>query len=75
MQAAIECTLLDLVRTVNRVTEDDRAVALVIASLVNSGRVRLRGKFAGARVRLPASLALWPASLWPALLGLRFTRS
>jgi hypothetical protein len=71
METPVECMLLDLLRTVNRVTEDDHEVAATVTSLLNSGRVRLRGKFAGAKVKLPSSLSAFPAPLWPALLGLQ----
>jgi hypothetical protein len=48
----ITCTLLELIKSVNAFTEDDREVAVVVAHLVNSGRVRLCGNFAGAKIRL-----------------------
>jgi hypothetical protein len=71
MQTAIECTLLELVQRVNEVTDDEHEVVAAVVHLVNSGRVRLRGPFAGAKITLPASLSLFPPRLWPVLLGLR----
>jgi hypothetical protein len=71
MPTAPECTLLELVKRVNEVTNDDHEVVAAIVTLVNSGRVRLRGTFAGAKITLPASLAPFPPRLWPALLGLQ----
>jgi hypothetical protein len=68
---APECTLLELVKRVNAVTNDDTEAVAAVVHLVNSGRVRLRGTFAGAKIRLPASLAAFPPRLWPALLGLQ----
>ncbi len=59
----ITCTLLELIRSVNAFTEDDREVAVVVAHLVNSGRVRLCGNFAGAKIKLsPESSAPAQAS-------------
>ncbi|HEV8716073.1 MAG TPA: hypothetical protein VGX03_25005 [Candidatus Binatia bacterium] len=71
MQTVPECTLLELVKHVNEVTDDDNEVVAAVVNLVNSGRVRLRGTFAGAKIKLPASLSLFPQRLWPALLGLQ----
>ena len=48
----VTCTLLELIKSVNAFTEDDREVAVVVAHLVNSGRVRLCGNFANAKIRL-----------------------
>lgn len=52
MQIPKECTLLDLLWSVNEVTEDEREAVATVASLINSGRVRLCGNFAGAKIRL-----------------------
>lgn len=70
MKAQVECTLLDLVQTVNQVTDDDQEVVATVVALVNSGRVRLCGNFAGAKINLPPSFATFPQQLWPTLLGL-----
>jgi hypothetical protein len=64
MRTAIECTLLELVKRVNE-------VVVVVVNLVNSGRVRLCGNFAGAKIKLPVSLSPFPQRLWPVLLGLQ----
>lgn len=64
------CTLRELLETLNNLTDNDHEVAAAVASLVNSGRVRLTGNFAGARVELPESFAVFPESVWPALLSL-----
>jgi hypothetical protein len=71
MPTAPECTLLELLARVNEVTKDDTEAVAAVVHLVNSGRVRLRGTFAGAKIRLPASLSLFPLRLWPVLLGLQ----
>ena len=55
MTAQIECTLLDLIQTINRTTEDDQEVVATVVSLVNSGQVRLCGNFAGAKITLSLS--------------------
>ena len=50
MTKPIECTLFDLIENVSRHANDDAEAAAVVADLINSGVVRLRGKFAGARI-------------------------
>jgi len=69
MKPQVECTLLDLVQTLNKFSDDDHEVAAIAASLVNTGRVRLRGNFAGAKIKLPLSLSTFPTRLWPTLLN------
>jgi hypothetical protein len=71
MRAQGEWTLLDLVQTLNKLTDDDQEVVALATSLINSGRVRLCGNFAGAKIQLPPTLT--PSGrkpLWPVLLGL-----
>ena len=55
MKATITCTLLELVQALNEVTDNDREVVAAAVSLVNSGRVRLCGNFANAKIVLPVS--------------------
>ena len=43
-------TLLKIVRTVNAYTADDQEVVATVTYLVNSGKVRLGGIFAGAHI-------------------------
>jgi hypothetical protein len=45
--------LAELIQSVGAYTSSDREVAATVAYLINSGRVRLRGNFAGAKVALP----------------------
>jgi hypothetical protein len=52
MQTQVKSTLLDLVRTLNSFTDNDREVVAMVTYLVNSGHVRLCGTFAGATVAL-----------------------
>ena len=46
-QEVIETTLLELVRAVSDVTDDDREVVATVSHLLRSGRVRLVGNFRG----------------------------
>jgi len=50
MSAPRNTTLLDLVQTVSRFAASDEEIVAIVTSLVNSGRVRLCGSFAGARI-------------------------
>ncbi len=50
MLAPFTTTLLDLVQAISSETTDDREVVATIAAMVNSGRVRLSGIFAGATI-------------------------
>jgi len=68
MKAQIECTLLNLVQTLNKMYDDDQEVVAMAVSLVNSGRVRLCGNFAGAKIKLPPSFTNFRGQLWAALL-------
>lgn len=70
MKAQIECTLLDLIQTIGKVTDNDQEVVATVVSLVNSGRVRLCGNFAGAKITFDSPVP-FPPRLWPALLGHR----
>jgi hypothetical protein len=51
-----ECTLLELVQSVNEITSNDEEVVATVTYLVNSGRVRLCGNFAGAKIAVRHSL-------------------
>ena len=44
------CTLLELVLSVNNCTTSDVETVAVVTYLINSGRVRLCGTFAGAKI-------------------------
>lgn len=71
MKATTECTLGELLETLTDLTDDDHEVAVAVANLVNNGRVRLTGNFAGAQFEMPESFAVVPESVWPALLSLQ----
>ena len=48
-------TLLDVVRAVSEAAASDQETLAAVANLINSGRVRLCGDFAGATVDLSAT--------------------
>jgi len=49
---ALNVTMLDLVTAVSEVADSDAEVVATVTYLVNSGKVRLCGNFAGARIEL-----------------------
>ena len=53
-----ECTLLELIQVVSEAARNDEEVVATVADLINSGRVRLCGTFAGARIALRPALPL-----------------
>ena len=55
-----ECTLLELIQLVSESARNDDEVVATVAYLINSGRVRLCGTFAGAKIALRPAL---PSSL------------
>ncbi len=50
-----ECTLLELIQAVSDSARNDDEVVATIAYLINSGRVRLCGTFAGAKIAVRPS--------------------
>jgi len=46
----MSCTLLELLQGVNNYTTSDAETVAVVLHLINNGRVRLRGTFAGAKI-------------------------
>ncbi len=52
-----ECTLLELVQLVSESARNDDEVVATVTYLINSGRVRLCGTFAGAKIALRPSLS------------------
>ena len=51
-----QCTLLDLVQVVNEFARNDDEVVATVTYLINSGRVRLCGTFAGAKIAVRSPL-------------------
>lgn len=58
MATITQTTLLDLVQAVNRFASSEAELVTTVASLVNSGQVRLCGNFAGATIDLAVTPAL-----------------
>lgn len=46
-------SLLDVVTAVQDCARSDREVVAIVSHLINSGRIVLRGNFAGQKIRLP----------------------
>lgn len=44
-------TLLDLVRAISEVTDDDREIVAAVRHMLHTGRIRLGGNFRGAGSR------------------------
>jgi hypothetical protein len=53
-----ECTLLELIQVVSEAAHNDEEVVATVTYLINSGRVRLCGTFAGAKIALRPALPL-----------------
>jgi len=51
-----ECTLLEFIQVVSESARNDDEVVATVAYLINSGRVRLCGTFAGAKIALRPAL-------------------
>ena len=72
MKTPVRPTLLDLVQRLGAFIDDDREVVTTAAALINSGRVRLCGTFAGVTI---APCSLYPTTLkQPTRLALRGNR-
>lgn len=50
MPTQLQTTLLDLVTTMTALTDDEAEVLATVTHLVNSGKVVLRGNFAGRTI-------------------------
>lgn len=66
MSTVIHTTMLDLVQAVSEYAHTDAEIVVTVAVLINSGKVRLCGNFAGARIDLNANEEDI-ASSWPIL--------
>lgn len=51
-----ESTLLDLIQSIMSEAENDEEVVATVVYLINSGRVRLCGSFAGAKIIFPRNV-------------------
>ena len=66
MVAPFTTTLLNLVAALQECTPNDVELVATLAFLINSGRVRLCGTFAGARIDLAPEAGAVPFALpWP----------
>lgn len=50
-------TLLNLVQAISLAADNDQEIVATVAYLINSGKVRLCGAFAGARIDLAVPLS------------------
>lgn len=60
-------TLRELVQTVDQFAKDDTETGIVVAHMINSGRVQLCGTFAGAKISYASPLDVFPAWARPSL--------
>jgi hypothetical protein len=60
-------TLRDLVQTVSQFAKDDTETGMVVAHMINSGKVQLGGTFAGAKISYASPLDVFPAWARPSL--------
>ena len=60
-------TLLELVQTVGQFAKDDTEIGMVIAHMINSGKVQFCGNFAGAKISYASPLDVFPAWARPSL--------
>ncbi len=55
MSTRLETTLLELVTTLNEITDSENELLATVTHLINSGQVVLRGSFAGQLIPLTDS--------------------
>jgi hypothetical protein len=67
MKTQKSTTLRDLVQTVSQFAKDDTETGIVVAHMVNSGRVQLGGTFAGAKISYASPLDVFPAWARPSV--------
>jgi hypothetical protein len=60
-------TLRDLVQTVSQFAKDDTEIGMVVAHMINSGRVQFCGTFAGAKISYASPLDVFPAWARPSV--------
>jgi len=61
MKTQKKTTLLDLVQTVSQFAKSDTETVMVVAHMINSGRVQLCGNFAGAKISYASPLDVFSA--------------
>jgi hypothetical protein len=67
MKTQTTTTLLDLVQTVSQFAKDDTETGMVVAHMINSGRVQFCGTFAGAKISYASPLDVFPAWARPSV--------
>jgi hypothetical protein len=67
MKTQTTTTLLELVQTVSQFAKDDTETGMVVAHLINSGRVRFCGTFVGAKISYASPLDVFPAWARPSV--------
>lgn len=73
MTSPTTLTLLDLVQTVSHFAVSDTEVVATVTYLVNSGKVRLGGNFAGATIALPDTTEMTPQRFCSSSVAVRRT--
>ena len=61
MKTQKKTTLRELVQTVSQFAKDDTEIGMVVAHLINSGKVRFCGNLAGAKISCASPLDIFPA--------------
>ena len=67
MKTQKKTTLRELVQTVSQFAKDDTEAGLVVAYMINSGKVQFCGHFAGAKISYASPLDVFPAWARPRL--------
>jgi hypothetical protein len=67
MKTQKKTTLLELVQTVSQFAKDDTELGMVVAHMINSGRIQLCGNFAGAKISYASPLDVFPAWARPSV--------
>jgi hypothetical protein len=67
MKTQTKTTLLDLVQTVGQFAQTDAETGMVVAHMINSGKVRFCGTLAGAKISYASPLDVFPAWARPRL--------
>jgi hypothetical protein len=61
MKAQKKTTLRELVQTVGQFAKDDTETGMIVAHMINSGKVQFCGNFAGAKISYASPLDIFPA--------------
>jgi hypothetical protein len=60
MKTQTTTTLRELVQTVGQLAKDDMETGMVVAHMINSGKVQFCGHFAGAKISYASPLDVFP---------------